>query len=45
VLARQTAFLVGADVVELNPERDLHGITATVAAKLIKEICSLPGAA
>lgn len=30
--------LIGADVVELNPARDLHDITATVAAKLVKEI-------
>ena len=30
--------LVGADIVELNPERDVHNITATVAAKLIKEL-------
>jgi len=30
--------LSGADIVELNPERDLHGVTAMVAAKLLKEI-------
>ena len=30
--------LVGADVVELNPTRDPTGITALVAAKLVKEI-------
>jgi agmatinase len=30
--------LVGADIVELNPTRDLHGMTAMVAAKLLKEI-------
>jgi arginase family enzyme len=29
---------VGADVVELNPELDGHGLTAIVAAKLVKEI-------
>jgi arginase len=28
----------GADIVELNPERDVHGVTAMVAAKLLKEI-------
>jgi agmatinase len=44
-LARQTARLVGADVVELNPDRDLNGVTAVVAAKLVKEIAALPGAA
>ncbi|MEM6985580.1 MAG: agmatinase family protein [Pseudomonadota bacterium] len=30
--------LVGADLVELNPRRDLNGVTAMVAAKLAKEI-------
>lgn len=32
--------LVGADVVELNPSRDPQGITAMVAAKLVKEIAA-----
>jgi agmatinase len=30
--------LTGADIVELNPERDVHGMTAMVAAKLLKEM-------
>jgi arginase family enzyme len=30
--------VVGADVVEYNPERDLQGMTAMVAAKLVKEL-------
>jgi arginase len=30
--------IVGADVVEFNPVRDLGGVTATVAAKVVKEI-------
>ena len=30
--------LVGADIVEYNPERDPQGITGMVAAKLLKEI-------
>jgi len=30
--------LVGADVVELNPACDSSGVTATVAAKLVKEL-------
>ena len=30
--------LVGADIVELNPERDVDGMTAGVAAKLLKEV-------
>ena len=32
------APLVGADIVELNPTRDFQGMTAMVAAKLMKEI-------
>jgi arginase len=32
------APLVGADIVELNPERDLVGMTAMAAAKLLKEV-------
>ena len=30
--------IIGADVVELNPSRDADGVTATVAAKLVKEL-------
>ena len=30
--------IVGADVVEFNPVRDVGGVTATVAAKMVKEI-------
>jgi arginase len=30
--------IVGADVVEYNPVRDIAGMTATVAAKMVKEI-------
>lgn len=33
--------LVGADIVEFNPERDLVGMTAMVAAKFVKEIVSI----
>lgn len=33
--------VVGADLVEYNPDRDLHGMTATVAAKLVKELTGL----
>lgn len=32
------APLVGADIVELNPGRDRLGVTATVAAKIVKEL-------
>jgi arginase family enzyme len=30
--------IVGADVVEFNPVQDISGMTATVAAKIVKEI-------
>jgi arginase family enzyme len=32
------APVVGADIVELNPIRDINGITAMAAAKFLKEI-------
>ena len=32
--------LVGADIVELNPNRDVNGLTAIVAAKLVKEVAA-----
>jgi len=38
LLHRLEVPIVGADVVELNPELDGHGFTAIVAAKLVKEI-------
>jgi arginase family enzyme len=30
--------VVGADIVEYNPVQDVSGMTATVAAKILKEI-------
>jgi len=33
-----TATIVGADIVEYNPSRDVSDLTATVAGKLLKEI-------
>jgi agmatinase len=36
--------VIGGDVVELNPDRDLNGMTATVAAKLVKELAARIGA-
>jgi arginase family enzyme len=30
--------IVGADLVEFNPVQDVAGVTATVAAKILKEI-------
>lgn len=41
VLARVEGPVVGADVVELNPDNDVNGMTAAVAAKLVKELCAL----
>ena len=38
VLQRCQFDLVGADIVELNPNRDFQSITAMVAAKLMKEL-------
>lgn len=35
------APLVGADIVELNPLRDINGMTAQVGAKLAKELLAL----
>ena len=39
-LEMQRAPLVGADIVELNPDRDVQGMTAMVAAKLVRELCA-----
>jgi arginase len=41
VLHRVPAGIVGADIVELNPARDVNGVTATLAAKLVKELAAL----
>jgi arginase len=32
--------VIGGDVVELNPDRDINGMTATLAAKLVKELAA-----
>ena len=37
-LHRLEVSIVGADIVELNPELDVRGLTAAVASKLVKEI-------
>ncbi len=39
-IAKQTAPIVGADIVELNPARDINGVTAILAAKLVREIAA-----
>ncbi len=41
VLDRIAAPIVGADIVEYNPDRDINGVTAVLAAKLIKEVAAL----
>jgi agmatinase len=41
VLHRVSAPVVGVDIVEYNPTRDIHGMTATLAAKLVKECAAL----
>ncbi len=41
VIMRQTAPVIGADIVELNPLRDASGVTAIVAAKFVREIAAL----
>ena len=41
VLKRVKGPLIGADIVEYNPSRDVNGMTAVVAAKLVKEIAAL----
>lgn len=41
VLHRIEAKIVGADVVEYNPTRDINGMTAVVVAKFVKELAGL----
>ena len=41
VLDRVPGPVIGADIVEYNPARDVNGVTAVVAAKLVKEIAAL----
>jgi arginase family enzyme len=41
VLHRIKGPIVGADVVEYNPIRDINGMTAVVAAKFVKELASI----
>jgi len=38
IIQNLRGHLVGADIVEFNPARDPQGITAAVAAKLLKEV-------
>ncbi|HYW15040.1 MAG TPA: agmatinase family protein [Allosphingosinicella sp.] len=41
VLDRVRAPIVGADIVEYNPSRDRDGVTAVLAAKLVREVAAL----
>jgi agmatinase len=41
VLHALNAPVIGADIVELNPERDVNGVTAMVAAKILREIAGM----
>lgn len=41
VLHRIETTIVGADVVEHNPARDINGMTAVVAAKFVKELAAI----
>lgn len=41
VLHRIEGPIVGADVVEYNPTRDINGVTAVVAAKFVKELAAI----
>ena len=41
ILYKQTAPVVGADIVEYNPDNDPTGVTAILAAKLVKELAAL----
>lgn len=41
VLHQVNAPIAGADIVEYNPSRDVHGVTAVLAAKLVKEVAAL----
>ena len=38
LIHRLNVPLVGADLVEFNPDKDIDGMTAQVCAKLVKEI-------
>jgi arginase len=44
VLHRIACPIVGADIVEYNPSRDINAMTATLAAKLVKELAALASA-
>jgi arginase len=41
VLYRIEVPIIGADIVEYNPTRDINGMTAVVAAKFVKELAAI----
>ena len=41
IIHRLKGRIIGADVVEYNPIRDVNGVTAMVAARLVKEIAGM----
>ncbi len=41
IIQRLKNPVVGADIVEYNPDRDISGITAAAAAKFLKEIAGM----
>lgn len=41
ILARIDQPIIGADLVEYNPDRDINTVTCSVAAKLIKELAAI----
>ncbi|MDH3589182.1 MAG: arginase family protein, partial [Gammaproteobacteria bacterium] len=41
ILQKQQGDVLGADIVEYNPNRDINDMTGAVAAKLLKEIAAL----
>jgi arginase family enzyme len=41
LIHRLKAKIIGLDVVELNPERDPSGITASAAVKIVKEVAGM----
>ena len=40
IIQQLQGHIVGADIVEYNPNRDINGVTSMVAAKLLKELIS-----
>lgn len=45
VLGRISGPIVGADIVEYNPSRDINGVTAVLAAKFVKEVAAFAAGA